>query len=632
MRVRRKISAILKAPFGGLGVLLFFTMNAQIKTDSVHLLPEVEKVESANSTSVRKVVYHSTSLARTLNDALRENTGIYLKSYGNGQLVSLSFRGTSAQQTDVTWNGIKLNSPSLGQTDVSLLNIGMLEQLQVNPNSQSGNVGAELKVVNACSFDSSVEGSIMLSYGSFNTFRGFGKLQFNNAKFSGTTRISYLSSDNDYSFVNLYALGNPKEKLTNAKVQLLNFMQQFAAKINADNSLEFNLWLSDAQRQIPPIMSKTENKEKQDDYSLRGLLTWKGRFRKVKTEFTSAFLHDVIHYANPEIVLDEKSTMQAFRNNFNITFDSLKKFSVQLNAGYDFERAIVPAYRAVKSRNIGKLSAAATYRPIADLFLQLNLREHLYDKKFSPFSPAFTLYYYYKDKNSRNTFWLQVVGARNFRFPTLNDMYWVPGGNQNLKPEKSWDGEITSRYTYRYYFIFSATGFCKYVTDWIQWIPNGTYWQPLNVKRVLSRGAQLTITSNYFDKDFGFEGRVNYTYTRATNLDAISPNDQSKGKQLIYVPLHVASANLRFEYKKFFLRTVNTYTDAVFITTDNSQSLAGYYLLDLEAGKNFTINKDYEIGISFRVNNVTDKQYQAVAQRPMPGRNFEGTLSFNFRK
>ncbi len=607
-------------------LLLFALSNAQLKMDSVYTLPQVEKISS--TTILRVKLIYSIAPSKNLNDALRENTGIFIKNYGNGQLASIAFRGTSAAQTDILWNGIKLNSPSLGQVDASLFTMGMSDQIQVNGTSQSGNIGGSLNLSNGTNVDSIATIEAFITYGSFNTLRTFGKTGFGNGKIFGTTRISYLQSDNDYTFINTYKPGSQREKLTNAKVQLLHFMQQFSARVNQNNSLHFNFWLSDAQRQIPPIISKPYSKEAQDDYSIRTSLLWKGNLRKLTTEFTSAFLYDVIHYKNPEIYVNEKSIMQAFRNNFSLTYDSLQKISIVIEAGYDFEKAVVPSYQITRNRHIGKLAVAVKYEPTKEVLVQIKLRESIYDKTFSPFSPALS-FRYYKIINQEHYLMFLISASRNFRFPTLNDLYWVPGGNRNLEAENSWDGEVTARYSYQGHFTFKATGFCKYITNWIQWINNGTYWESQNVKRVLTRGAEIYASvQTLSNHDFSFRLSGNYSYTRATNLDALSPFDQSKGKQLIYVPLHLANASIHFEYKRFYLNAINTFTDAVFIATDNSQNLKGYYLLDLETGKDFVFEDRYEIGLSFRINNVTDKLYQNIAQRPMQGRNFEGTIRF----
>ena len=124
---------------------------------------------------------------------------------------------------------------------------------------------------------------------------------------------------------------------------------------------------------------------------------------------------------------------------------------------------------------------------------------------------------------------------------------------------------------------------------------------------------------------------LHYTYTRATALNAYASADNSVGKQLIYVPQHVFSDAIQIEYKHLYLRSNLTYTSSVFISTDNTQSLPGYFVADIEIGKDFKM-KNVNVGLSFRVNNIADKHYESIAQRAMPGRNFEGSLRFKFAK
>jgi vitamin B12 transporter len=610
---------------------MIWSMSLAQKKDSVITLPEVTKEASIGMVNYHLIEAYKYSNSKSLNAVLRESAGLYFRDYGNGQLSSVSIRGTSAAQTDVLWNGVKLNSPSLGQVDVSLFNLGMSDEIELG-GSARGNVGGYIDMHNAERVDSGISLNASVTYGSFNMLRSFGKVNYGNGRFSGTSRVSSSSCDNDYPIVDLYKPDSRKEKQSNAKVQLLNFMQQFHAKVNERNSIHFNLWLSDANRQIPPIISKATSKEAQDDYSLRSSLSWFGKFKKVSTQYTVAFLHDAIRYRNPEIYLDDKSVMEALRNNFKLTYDSLQKVSVYCEVGYDYERALVPSYVVSRSRHIGKWVAGIKYGPVKQLLLDLALSESVNDKRLSPFAPRVAINYNTRlGKHHRMN--LQANVSRTYRFPTLNDLYWVPGGNPSLRTEKGWDGQAGISYRYASYFNLKVNGFSKYIKDWIQWIPNGSDWHPENVKRVLIRGIEVSakVGGSFYKAASNLNAvlTLNYTYTRATNLDARYAFDQSKGKQLIYVPLHVANAEVYVEFKKVYLRAINTFTDKVFITTDNSQPLKGYYLLDLEAGKDFVI-RNLGFGVGFRVNNVADTAYQTVAQRPMPGRSFEGTLRFRF--
>ncbi|TRZ74047.1 MAG: hypothetical protein D4R97_04540, partial [Bacteroidetes bacterium] len=55
-------------------------------------------------------------LSADLSTILSQYSTVFVKSYGNGSLATPSFRGTSANHTQVEWNGISINSPMLGQT------------------------------------------------------------------------------------------------------------------------------------------------------------------------------------------------------------------------------------------------------------------------------------------------------------------------------------------------------------------------------------------------------------------------------------------------------------------------------------------------------------------------------------
>lgn len=610
-------------------VVLGLALQAQSATDSVYTLPQAEKTSIA---VIKSRIVYPANRAKTMSDLLKEIGSVYIRNYGAGQLASLTVRGTSAAQSDLLWNGVKLNSPSLGQVDASLFSLGMADRIDVNGTSQAGNIGGSFNFSVADKIDSVLTVDAEIGYGSFNTLRVFGKMHTGNGKITGGTRVSYMQTDNNYAFKNTYKPGAPTEKLSNGKVQMLHFMQEFGGRINANNTIFYYFWLSDAQRQIPPIISKPVSNESQDDYSIRNMLNWQGNYGKMKIGITSAFLHDVIRYRNPQLEMDEKSTMQAWRNNLSFSYDSLNKFKVIVEAGYDFEKAQVTAYNQPRHRHIGKLVAGLVYTPVKQVEILLKLRQGIYDKSLSPFAPMLSVAYSNVFERS-NSLRIAVNASRNYRFPTLNDLYWAPGGNPNLKPENSWDGEAQLRFAHRSHFSVTVNGFAKYINNWIQWTSNGSYWEPNNVKRVFTRGVELSLTgSTRFINKFHFYATTQYTLTKATNLDPLSPNDRALNKQLIYVPLHQARAAVTFEYARFYVKAMNSYTDAVFITTDNTQNLKGYYLLDLELGKDIDIKDNYFMGVCFRVNNVTNQQYQNVAQRPMPGINLEGSVKFRFSR
>jgi iron complex outermembrane receptor protein len=67
----------------------------------------------------------------SLTALLLANTAVYFKENGPGMVSSPSFRGTSAQQTAVIWNGLNINSQLNGQTDFSTVNARDFNQVSV---------------------------------------------------------------------------------------------------------------------------------------------------------------------------------------------------------------------------------------------------------------------------------------------------------------------------------------------------------------------------------------------------------------------------------------------------------------------------------------------------------------------
>ena len=71
-------------------------------------------------TRLDTLVLHE-NIALSMADVLTFNTSIFVKQYGRATLSTVAFRGTSPSHTQVTWNGMRINSPMLGMTDFSMI-------------------------------------------------------------------------------------------------------------------------------------------------------------------------------------------------------------------------------------------------------------------------------------------------------------------------------------------------------------------------------------------------------------------------------------------------------------------------------------------------------------------------------
>lgn len=99
----------------------------------------------------------------------------------------------------------------------------------------------------------------------------------------------------------------------------------------------------------------------------------------------------------------------------------------KVQVGYDQGRVELSGY------------VSAKYQPTDRLGLSLALREEMFGDDWTPVIPAFFADYVL---SHRGRVVAKASVSRNFRFPTLNDLYFLPGGNPDLKKEHgiSYDG------------------------------------------------------------------------------------------------------------------------------------------------------------------------------------------------
>ena len=91
---------------------------------------------------------------------------------------------------------------------------------------------------------------------------------------------------------------------------------------------------------------------------------------------------------------------------------------------------------------------------------------------------------------------LKASNGYNYRIPTLNDMYWQPGGNPNLKPEKGFSSDIsvmTEPIFGNVSLKLEATYYYMNIDVWIMWIgqDKGSTWDPVHLCHVISLGSEL---------------------------------------------------------------------------------------------------------------------------------------------
>ena len=226
--------------------------------------------------------------------------------------------------------------------------------------------------------------------------------------------------------------------------------------------------------------------------------------------------------------------------------------------------------------------------------------------------------------------------SKNYRKPTLNDRYWYPGGNPDLNEEHSTSSELGIDYSGNSTEILTyqagVTAYRTKIDDWIQWQPGVYgYWEPVNLKEVLSKGIESFLSFRLSLTRFSISIGANYTYTSATNMKSFGSSDMSMNKQLVYVPGHKANAYIKINTGEFKARYSYSYIGKRYISPDNSIFLPFYRLGDL------SLSYAYKKGsqraeINLFIENIWDVEYQAIVYHPMPGRSYFLSIRYFFVK
>ncbi|MBA4153245.1 TonB-dependent siderophore receptor [Flavobacterium sp.] len=548
----------------------------------------------------------------SLTSLLSTNSTIYFKENGAGMVSSASFRGTTAQQTAVIWNGININSQLNGQTDFNTINPTDFTNISIRTGGGSviygsGAIGGSIHLNSELKFNTATSHLFRLNYGSFETYGGNYQLEIGTEKWAVQASISSNSSENDYEYI-VYDKKNENGEFAN---QSYNF--SIGHKINDANFIKFYSYLFNGERHFSGTITVNSD-DKYVDFNTRNMLEWILFKNKYSSKVKAAYITEEYKYYE-----NRNSDSYTFGqvNSLFLKHDFLYSISesITINTLLDVTQSDAKGSDLLtETRTIGTGSILWKHKLSSKLDYELGIRQEVTDTYESPLlfsaGTSFALTDFYTIKANL---------SKNFRIPTFNDLYWQGSGNPELNPEHSLQGEIGNEFNYKS-SKFVLTGFLIQLKDMIRWIPNsGGLWQPENTQNVTNYGLEAQFeTKKSIDKHL-FSFSTSYGYT-------VSENNETE-KQLTYVPNHKANANLAYNYKSFTTYYQWMYTGEVFTSSDNFYKLDDFTLSNIGIDYNFGKKKTCLLG--FQVLNLTNENYQNVLSRPMPGRNFKLYLTLN---
>ncbi|NEV93380.1 TonB-dependent receptor [Psychroflexus sp. YR1-1] len=599
----------------------FFTGLGYAQLDSIQKLDEVFVVDrQINRFSTGQLVYTLSGSTLqdspgTLTDVLQQNTPIFFKQNGYGMVSSPAFRGTTAQQTAVVWNGFNINSQFNGQTDFNTLLVDGFDEISVRPGGGSvvygtGAIGGSIHLTNRLRFDGETHVVLNARLGSFSTYQNLLKASTSSDQWSLSFALSRFSSENDYDWP-----GTSRQNL-NGEFEHYNANLSLARKLNRNNRITYHGMYFNGDRNFSLLFpSDPPSSYSNEDH--RHLLEWESELSEVTSVLKLAFFEEYFQYTpDSRTPRPTGATAQTALARYSL-FYSYKAFDFNVLSEYNYTSASGDNVLS-ESRTIASF-AVLTKHHWKKLTSEVSFRQEYSDVYDSPFLFSSGFDYEFSERIAA-----KAKVSRNFRIPTFNDLYWEGSGRTDLRPETS--GQLETS------VVFSAkenkhqltfTGYYNDITNLIRWVPNSTnIWQPENVDEVETYGLEAHLTSEFVWGMHEFNFSSLYAYT-------VSENTQT-GYQLTYVPRHKFTNNLTYKINRFSVDLQNLYNGEVFTRTNNSpDDILEDYLL-WNAGLSYVIPKFQNLKLSVQVRNIGDVAYQTIENRPMPGRHFFIQTLINF--
>lgn len=541
-----------------------------------------------------------------LSELIQLNTPFFIRENGYGMVASPAFRGTTAQQTAVVWNGININSQFNGQGDFNTLLGGNFNRLSIRPGGGSvvygtGAIGGSIHLDSELQFKEKTSQEFQQIYGSFNTIDSRYKLQHSTQKWSFQLGVNYNYSDNDFS-----TSGN-LDNNTNGRFKHLNINLDIAHQLTEKDQIKFYSWIFDSERNLP-LRRISENRQAYQNFDFRNLVEWENQGENYRSTLRLAYLREDFSFQENK---NRPSTTSNLAETLHLRYDfsyQLKKF--QFNTLVNYENAWASGDNLQSdTRSVLATSLIGKYNFNQKTQFQASAR-----KEWSNLADSPLLYSVGFNWQAFSFYQLKVNASKNFRIPTFNDLFWGTSGNTSLLPETAQQYELSNHLKWLG-GSFSATFFYNDINQMIRWMRNQNgIWQPENVDHVKTYGGEFSSTYQ-FDLGAGqLKVNANYSYTQAIN--------QATKNQLRYTPVHKANFSTAYALRKWSFTHQFLWIGDQFRQTDNdpNQLLKAYYLQHILLSYEFSQQPKMQAGI--RVYNLFDTEYQSVDARPMPGRMF----------
>ena len=585
------------------------------KLDADVVVSAEAEPESAGSLGVAATVIDSAEIAAskatTVLDLLRTVPGLdVVQSGGPGTVTSLFLRGTASTQTLVLVDGVALNSPYFGGTDISALSTANVERIEVVRGPFSALYGSEAigGVVEIFTRRApglgEVSGRATLGLGNGAAKEGFAEVAAGSgplaASFGFRRSLSEGVLPNEF-FAGTSLSGSVTASLTDTLhvgVVLRRDEGRTGVPFDAGFATPHQATTNDTTTLDVPV-----------SFALSAKTSLEASFHWIRDSPTSS---------DPDE--DFTSTTEARRIGGRLAL-STSLGPQRITAGATWDRTLVS-----NESNFGVALDDAATRTFA-LFAEdrvalakdrvvatAGVRWDDHSAFGSAVSPRVTLSWRVAPGLK-----LRAAAGSAFRAPSTGELYYPFSGNPSLRPEKSVGYEAGLEQTLAGGLVAELTGFWNDIRDLIEYDPQTFMDQ--NIGRVRTRGVEIALRSAVGTRS---TVRASYTYLDARDVDT--------GTLLVRRPRHRASAT----YATSFVSAGSASVTAMWVgarrdgdAVDFTKIVEDPSYLRVDAA--ITLPPlALSLAPFVRVTNLLGRNYVEVSGFPAPGRRFLAGLEAAF--
>jgi len=658
-----------------IGALLSFSVAGQdsSKTHVLKVVPidgyQKESVHTADLTSASPRYELGPSKMLELGiinvgDAMRFVPGAQLKDYGGlGGVKTVSYRSLGATHTAVISDWNTQYNFQQGMVDLGGINAFGIQSLAFNSGQPSNPILAASSYLPASFIesvseialqDTALTAQVQQTASTVNQFSTAANINVPiKKKGFFATQLSSIYGNGHYPYQ--YNLTGTNEPFTRSNTEMLKLNGQLSTGFRHKNSFVRLMLSHFEQTQNLPgavILFNPSHDQSLNTTGTRADVNY--RFLTEKWLVTSHlnYSRNFTHYHDPTYLnaagyIDQEYVQQITEGGFMLN-RLLRAYKERVFIGADVVYGdLESAALSASPQRLGMNSVAGTAFWLGPLKIEGNVAHQLIQDEFisgdslgqntySKFSPYVGL----SIQPFKKVSWkIRSFYKNAFRMPTFNDLYYNFIGNIDLKPEDAHLSNFGMTYGFqqkgehKWSIELSVDGFYNIVDNKIVAIPTKDLfnWSMQNIGRTQIQGIDANLSVSFKLGHVLINASTSHTINQS--VDITDESSLSYGHQIPYTPLYASSHTFMIDYHGYQITSNLIHQGVRYSLNENisSNQLPAFNDWSVGLQKAFDFDKDHDLFVSLKCNNVLNNNFEVIRSFPMPGRHFLCVLKYQFK-